>query len=145
MEPVIRNAGPNDSTAIANLSRQLGYEANEIQIKNRLEALLANNGNCVFVAVENDAVIGWIHAFYSLQVESDFFVEIGGLVIDEKHRRKGIGQLLIDKINPWAISKGCTKIRVRCNTKRKESHLFYHGIGFTETKEQKIFDKQITL
>ena len=145
MKLLIRNAQPDDSAFITNLSRQLGYETSEIQIKNRLETLLANNDNCVFVAVENDAVIGWIHAFHSLQVESDFFVEIGGLVIDEKHRRKGIGQLLIDKIDPWAKSKGCTKIRVRCNAKRKESHLFYHRVGFTETKEQKIFDRQIGL
>ena len=145
MELVIRNAEPNDSAYITDLSRQLGYETDEIRMKNRLEVILANTDNCVFVAVENNDIIGWIHAFYSLQVESDFFVEIGGLVIDEKHRRKGIGELLINHISPWAKSKGCTKIRVRCNTKRKESHLFYHGIGFTETKEQKIFDKQIEL
>ncbi|MGH2666446.1 GNAT family N-acetyltransferase [Flavobacterium sp.] len=143
MDLSIRNAKVNDSLFIVELSRQLGYETNEIQIKKRLEAILANNDNCVFVAEENNVVIGWIHAFHSLQVESDFFVEIGGLVIDENHRRKGIGQLLIGKINTWAKSKECQKIRVRCNTKRKESHIFYQQIGFTETKEQKIFDKQI--
>ena len=143
MELQIRNAETKDSKAIVTLSGQLGYESTESQIRERLEILVANKDHCVLVAEENGIVAGWIHAFHSLQVESGFFVEIGGLVIDENHRRKGIGQLLIGQMLPWAKSRGCLKIRVRCNTKRAASHLFYHTIGFTETKEQKIFDKEI--
>ncbi|HAD98712.1 MAG TPA: GNAT family N-acetyltransferase, partial [Cryomorphaceae bacterium] len=30
--------------------------------------------------------------------------------------------------------------RVRCNVIRRESHRFYEKIGFTENKEQKVFD-----
>ncbi|TGD57991.1 GNAT family N-acetyltransferase [Flavobacterium humi] len=143
MELRIRNAETKDSEAIANLSGQLGYESTESQIRKRLEILLASKDHCVLVAVEDGIVAGWIHAFHSVQVESGFFVEIGGLVIDENHRRKGIGQLLMERVLPWAKSRGCLKIRVRCNTKRAASHLFYRSIGFTETKEQKIFDREI--
>lgn len=88
-------------------------------------------------------MVGWVHGFYSLRVESDPFIEIGGLVVDENHRQKGIGVQLVEKVNTWASTKGCNKLRVRCNTIRLESHEFYNLIGFTLNKEQKVFDRGV--
>lgn len=143
MEILIRKAKIKDAVPISKLSNELGYMADISSTKNRLETILQLNDHKVFTAFVNGSIIGWIHGFYTLRIESDAFIEIGGLVVGEKYRRKGIGQLLVDSVMNWAKSKDCKKVRVRCNTLRTDSHTFYEQIGFTLNKEQKIFDKQL--
>lgn len=137
---VSRVAELKDSESIAGLSNQLGYETTNEKIRNRLSEILNNTDNCVFVVVDNENIIGWIHGFYSLKLESDSYIEIAGLVVDQNYRRKGVGRMLINNVTEWAQLKKNNKIRVRCNVRRKEAHLFYSTMGFVEIKEQKIFD-----
>lgn len=144
MNPLLRNATFNDSECIAELTGQLGYKTTGEKMLKRLSGLLNNSNHCVYVASDDENVIGWIHAFYSLTVESDPLMEIAGLVIDEQHRNKGIGQMLVIKVITWAHIKEVSKIRVRSRIIRKEAHLFYQQLGFTEVKEQKVFDLLLT-
>lgn len=143
MQILIRIAEINDFKPITELSNQLGYKTQNADIKKRLKKVLENTDNCVYVATENEKIVGWIHGFYSLRIESDFFVEIGGLVVDENFRKNGIGKKLVDKVMEWSKLKNCEKVRVRCNVIRKESHKFYENIGFEINKEQKIFSKPV--
>lgn len=143
MTTTTRIATINDVEYITELSCQLGYETTREKTQQRLAEILNNTDNCVFVAVNNAKVIGWIHGFYSLRVESESFVEIGGLVVDKNYRKKGVGKLLIETVYKWSILKKCRNSRVRSNTIRKETHQFYKKLGFTETKEQKVFGKQL--
>ena len=143
MEITIRDAEINDSESITELSNQLGYQALNTDIQNRLKKLLESPDNCVYVATESRKVVGWIHGFYSMRVESDFFVEIGGLVVNENFRKNGIGKKLVGKVIEWTELKNCSTVRVRCNVIRKESHKFYENIGFEINKEQKIFNKPL--
>lgn len=143
MSTSIRIATTNDVEYITELSCQLGYETTREKTQQRLAEILNHTDNCVFVAVNDAKVIGWIHGFYSLRVEAENFVEIGGLVVDKNYRKKGIGKLLIETVYEWSRLKECRNIRVRSNTIRKEAHQFYKKLGFTETKEQKVFGKQL--
>lgn len=143
MKLSVRNAEIKDTETIAELSSQLGYKSADNIIRERLRAILSDDENCVFVAIESEKVVGWIHGFYSQRIESDAFIEIGGLVVDTDYREQGIGKLLVAKINAWSLTKGCKKVRVRCNTIRKETHIFYEKLGFELNKEQKIFDKKL--
>ena len=143
IEISIRIAEINDSESITELSNQLGYKSKNSDIQERLKIILENAENCVYVAIENGKILGWIHGFYSLRIESEFFVEIGGLVVDENYRKCGIGKKLVDKITDWTKLKNCEKVKVRCNVIRKESHRFYENIGFEINKEQKIFNKHL--
>ena len=118
---------------------QTSWDTNTI--KKRLLEILAHPDDVVYVACLDDQVKGWVHGFYSRRVESDSFVEIGGLVVDAHYRNRSIGRLLVDEILEWARTKGCEKVRVRTNTIREEAHQFYLKRGFLLNKEQKIFDK----
>lgn len=144
MKIIIRNANPTDSESLNELVSQLGYLSDLEKTKKRLNVLLTEDKyNVLNVAIFESKIIGWIHSFYALRLESDAFVEIGGLVVHDQYRNKGVGKLLVDSITQWAKDKECKTIRVRCNTKRIESHLFYEKINFQLNKEQKIFDKKI--
>jgi GNAT superfamily N-acetyltransferase len=72
-------------------------------------------------------------------LESNPFVEVGGLVVDENYRSKGIGKKLVEQIKQWCVEKHISTLRVRSQVKRKEAHQFYLANGFTEIKEQKVF------
>jgi GNAT superfamily N-acetyltransferase len=91
------------------------------------------------VAMVENKIIGWIHAFITIRIETKPFVEIEGLVVDENLRNKSVGRKLVDAIAVWCRKENISVLRVRCNTRRIETHLFYKKLDFAETKEQKIF------
>ncbi len=51
---------------------------------------MGNIDNCAFVAIIEGKIIGWIHAFKALRIETKPFIEIGGLVVDEIYREKKV-------------------------------------------------------
>ncbi|WP_276499614.1 GNAT family N-acetyltransferase [Pontibacter litorisediminis] len=134
----IRTLTSDDAKAITNLSSQLGYTASVAETKVWLQEILGSKDHCAFGAVLKDQLIGWIHGFYTLRLESGTFVEIGGLVVDENYRRTGAGRKLVEQVRAWARQKGVCSVRVRCNTQRTDTHTFYKAIGFEEVKEQKV-------
>src|SRR6185369_4469418 len=99
--------------------------------------------HAIFVLSQENQMTGWIHGIYSLRVESDPFVEIGGLVVDKDFRRQGSGKFLVNKIIEWSLSRNCHLIRVRCNIIRREANAFYGAIGFNEIKQQKVYDMNV--
>jgi GNAT superfamily N-acetyltransferase len=143
MKIEIRQIKPQDSSAITELSHQLGYPLSQDQISKNIEVVLTNKDHDAFVAVHEKQIVGWIGVAQTIMIEMTPYCEINGLVIDEKFRGKGIGKLLIEKVKQWAKEKGNDKIRLRCNVIRKETHLFYQHLGFIETKEQKNFEISI--
>lgn len=65
--------------------------------------------------------------------------EIGGLIVSEKYRRKGVGQRLVERAEDWARNKNYEGLIVRSDVKRTESHYFYPQIGYELLKDQKVY------
>lgn len=145
MSITLRTMESLDASAISALSHQLGYPATQDDAHRRITDVLEHTDHCAFVAILEEQVVGWIHGFHMINLESDAFVAIAGLVVDENHRRKGIGKMLVEAVADWSVSKKCGRVRVRCNAKRVESHLFYENLGFQEVKVQKIFDLRVDI
>ena len=143
MDVLIRPAREGDAAEIARLSSQLGYPTTEIKIRSRLQRLLASPLDLVLVAASNDTVVGWIHGVLSQLLESEFRVEISGLVVDESFQRQGIGRKLVQHIEEWANERGVGELSVRCRTTRLEAHKFYESLGFAAVKTQIAFRKQL--
>lgn len=136
----LRTAQLHDAASLAELSGELGYPSGKKSLESRLQQLLQKDDHCVFVALQKDSIIGWVHGFYTLRVESDPFVEIGGLVVSEGYRGQGVGKALVQEVTRWAQQIPCYKVRVRSNVLRTESHGFYEGMGFVKVKEQVVLD-----
>ena len=135
---------PKDSQSVSDLSKQFGYDLSTEETRNQIKSVNLMEDHCAFVAIiEDEKIVGWAHAFIATRIETKSFVEIGGLVVDENFRNKGIGKKLIDRIKEWCVEKGISLLRVRCNTKRVEAHKFYSKIGFEESKEQKVFTMKV--
>jgi N-acetylglutamate synthase-like GNAT family acetyltransferase len=136
----IRSAHPGDILSLTALTIQLGYAAEEKQIEIRFNRILQEREHQVWVAITENKVSGWVHAFITHRIESDSFVEIGGLVVDDRKRGNGIGQQLVAAVHQWAIQTKHSKVRVRSNVLRQQAHSFYQKMGYELNKEQKVFD-----
>lgn len=141
----IRNATIEDATALADLSTQLGYPTTIQESVGRLSAILRYDEHTVIVACsDGDSIVGWAHVFLTHRIESEPFAEVGGFIVEEQHRRKGVGRCLLSAVEEWVIHHGVKKLRVRCQSIRNDAHVFYEQLGFTRTKNQHVFDKIVT-
>jgi GNAT superfamily N-acetyltransferase len=78
-----------------------------------------------------------------LTLESGLRVEITGLVVDDKARRRGVGRLLVEQIEGWAKSGNCRVLGVSSNVLRAESHAFYESLGYLQAKTQHSYRKTL--
>ena len=129
----------DDASAVNLLSRQLGYPLSIQQTLQNIQAVLKSKDHTAFVAETENKIVGWIGAAQSIMLEVMPHCEINGLVIDENFRGKGVGKLLIEKVKQWAKEKGNDTLRLHCNVKRTNAHLFYEHLGFKEVKQQKNY------
>ena len=143
MEINIRSISEQDAAAVNKLSTQLGYAMPIEQTLANIRSVLGTKGHNAFVALHANKIVGWIGVAEALQIESAPFSEIRGVIVDEQYRGHGIGKLLIEKVKQWSKEAGNKTVRLRCNTIRKEAHLFYQHLGFNEIKEQKVFEMKV--
>jgi len=142
----IRRAEEQDCAEVTRLASQLGYPVSVDVMRLRLQRLLNGSGDIVFVAEagDGDGLAGWIQGSLSQYLESDYRVEIAGLIVDDRFHRRGIGRDLVKRVESWAIEQGATQSSVRCRTTRPEAHTFYGGLGYVQTKTQIVFRKPLS-
>jgi GNAT superfamily N-acetyltransferase len=142
----IRKAVPADASGIARLTRQLEYLCTTEEIQQRIDSIAGRQDHLLLVCVngeQKDRIDGWLQACSSVTIAFGFRVEIVGLVVDAKERRKGVGSRLVAQAEKWAAAIGSESIRVRSNVQREESHGFYAKIGYIENKTQVVYLKEI--
>lgn len=143
MEISIREIWVEDAGQIVALSEQLGYTMSLTDTQKQIEEIVESKSDKAFVAIDRGKIIGWMHVFYTSRLESKSFCEIGGLVVDENCRGRGVGKLLVEQAKQWCLAKGCEKLKVRSNVIRDKAHAFYLSCNFNDAKEQKVFEINI--
>jgi GNAT superfamily N-acetyltransferase len=140
----IRPARRADAEAIALLAAQLGYPAPAHEVALLLASVLPLPDHAVFVAEdEQGRIAGWLHVFIAKRLFVLPFAELGGIVVNEAHRCRGIGAALLAKAEEWALGAGCSVLRIRSNTRRVEVDSFYRDRGFDLSKTQSVFEKSL--
>lgn len=132
-----------DVDAVAELLLQLGYLNEKADIAVKISRLSSSDKDLLCGSYDGDRLAGIIHASVMSRLTSPDFIEIVSLVIDKEYRRRGLGRGLVSAVIKWAEGRGIGNVRVRCNKIRLESHEFYRSIGFTEKKEQKVFEADV--
>lgn len=137
----VRRARANDAERIAELMRQLGYDAPASEIAKRIER--SDDDRAVFVAEADAVTLGW-----AAICAEEGFVEgrqawIEGFVVDERVRSGGIGAQLLATAEAWARERGCGVMRVQSNVLRERAHGFYERHGYAKIKAQFAFRKTL--
>jgi GNAT superfamily N-acetyltransferase len=130
----VRAARRDDAADVAALLDQLGYPADVAQVERRLDVLLGAREESLFVADLDGRVVALSRLQVSPALEYDGLVgKLGALVVDERHRRRGIGRALVQAVEEEARHRGCVLLFLTTADRRKDAHAFYARIGYQET------------
>jgi GNAT superfamily N-acetyltransferase len=86
----------------------------------------------LLVAEENGEVIGTtvLAVLPGFAHGTSPFAVVEYVVVDESHRHKGIGKLLMEYCIDKAKKAGCYKMMLTSDNRRDEAHKFYRSLGF---------------
>lgn len=141
-EILIRRIEPADAAAVSALCPQLGYERSPAAIQKWIEELNRHpRPQAAFVACAGEQVIGWVEVSIELRLQSPPRALIGGLVIQEDLRNRGIGRKLSVHAEDWAWRQGVNVVRVTSRSTREAAHRFYLRDGYREVKTSLVFEK----
>ena len=136
---VIRRSHESDANAIASLAARLGCTVSGREVSSLQASILLLPDHAVFLAeYERRRSAGWLHVFVSRRVVVSPFAELGGIVVDDAHRRSGIGSALLAKAEDWALRAGCLVLRIRSNAERVQADTFYRDCGVDLSKTQSL-------
>jgi len=139
----VRPLTTEDAEAASSLSTQLGYPCDAATMHERIHQLVKSGDRIAFVAILEDAVVGWADAGIERHLQSPDVVELGGLVVDKGHRGLGIGRRLCEAVEAWAIQQEIPRVRVRSQIKRQDAHRFYLRDGYKHIKTSEVFEKRL--
>ena len=130
----IRDARLEDAAALARLIDQLGYPTTQEAVAERLRRLEASPADRVFVAELEGEVVGAASVHVALTLEYDEpAAKLSAIVVDEGHRRQGIGEALARAVEEEAEARGCRLVFLTTAERRADAHAFYRRLGYEET------------
>jgi len=139
---LIRSARLDDAAAITSLTNQLGYSIDETRTRDLLGYLLNATERDVLV-FDDRGVVAWLGLSVAHGLTADPHAEVMGLIVDQNHRSRGLGSMLMTAGEDWARAKGCSRLRLRTNLIRAGAHRFYERLGYSTVKEQRVYEKEL--
>jgi GNAT superfamily N-acetyltransferase len=143
MKVTLRDARLQDAEAISRLTGHLGYDVSSSDVAARLTRLMPHLDHRFFIADVDGRAVGWLHVSAAEYLETGAFAVINGLVVDRAARSSGIGKLLLERAEAWAIERGLPAIRLWSTTSRDRAHRFYERHGYVNIKTQFAFIKSL--
>jgi GNAT superfamily N-acetyltransferase len=143
----VRRAAVADAQEIARLAAQFGHPVLVRELATGIAKLDAMPSQYLVVAEDPGAsirLLGWLQAERRLVLTAGERAEIIGLVVDAAARRRGVGTLLVNAVQEWALAANLGQIVVRSNVVRDASHVFYLARGFSRVKTQHIYAKSLS-
>lgn len=97
----------------------------------------ATPGNQVLVAELHGEVVGMCQLvmFRHIQEAGGRCAEIESVHVDERHRGRGIGGVLVEAAVDEARRSGCYRVQLTSNKSRSDAHRFYLTHGFEASHE----------
>ena len=137
----MRPIEPRDAEAVAGLIVQLGYARPLEEVIGWIEGLEPDRG-AALVACLGDEVVGWIEVSLQSHLATAPYALIGGLVVKDGVRGRGIGRLLCGRAEDWAWARGVGAMRVASRVTRDDAHRFYLRDGYGTVKTSVVFEKK---
>jgi GNAT superfamily N-acetyltransferase len=138
MMTLVRLATEKDIPRILELYRQLSFNPTEhrspsvAECQQVFQKMSTLPGYELLVAEEDGKVVGStvLAILPGFAHGTSPFAVVEYVVVDEKHRSRGIGKLLMAYVIARAKKAGCYKIMLTSDKRRKQAHEFYRSLGF---------------
>lgn len=110
-----------------------GTDTNYEKMKKVYEWMKNNPDYTVLCAKYQGEIVGSLMGVANRELIGDCrpFMVIENVVVSDKHRRMGIGRVLMERLEKVAIEKECTFMMLISRMHRKEAHKFYESVGFS--------------
>lgn len=142
MGVAIREIQIQDAEAVSALVAELGYQRSPAQIRGWIDELRrAHREGEAFVALLDGDIAGWVEISMERRLQAAAFALIGGLVVKDGLRGRGIGRQLCARAEAWAWAHGVESVRVTSRSTRADAHRFYLREGYGEVKTSLVFEK----
>ena len=131
----IRDAQPGDVDALIALLAQMdppGEAPDRDAALSAIDAIDRQPGMRHVVAVVEGAVVGsvMLAIMPNLSHHAQPWAQLENLVVDEAHRRTGVGRALMAWCEDTARDAGCYKLQFQSRNHRRDSHRFYRRLGY---------------
>lgn len=133
---MIRSYQEEDAQSCQQLLVELGYPSQLGELRERLTHLLAHPDYECLVYEEKGQVIGLLgYAKMYFFERSGTYIRILALIVDSRHRKKGIATALLDRVQDIGKETACQVMALNSGTgdKRQDAHRFYEHYGFEQT------------
>jgi RimJ/RimL family protein N-acetyltransferase len=138
---IVRRAEPGDAAALVELGREVGSEPGRWLIttddwrsaadeRRYLRALRRYEHAAVYVAEASDGLIVGRLSLARDQHPASAHVADLGLMVAATHRRRGIGQALLEEAVAWARERGVTKLELHVFPHNEAAIALYDRFGF---------------
>ena len=113
---------------------ELGYPSTPEQVTERLVRIAADPSMLAIVA-ETDGEVAGLGALHvqNLVERDESGCEVAALVVGERFRRRGIGELLMKAIEEEARARGGKHLVLNTAHRRADAHAFYEALGYEHT------------
>jgi ribosomal protein S18 acetylase RimI-like enzyme len=120
------------SDALPQIFRPVGGPARS---REYVEKIIANENAAIFVAEQQDILIGMIHSEVRTAPDVPLFVPrhfayIDDLVVSERFRHQGIGLALVERVHQWARDRGLTEVELGVWEFNTSARLLYEKLGY---------------
>jgi ribosomal protein S18 acetylase RimI-like enzyme len=104
--------------------------------RNFLEERLKNKDSVIFTAKDKTSVLGFTQLYPSFSsVAMRRIWILNDLYVEETHRRKGVGKLLMDTAERYARDTGAVKMILVTQFSNTAAQKLYEARGYVEDKE----------
>ncbi|MFE7083275.1 GNAT family N-acetyltransferase [Priestia megaterium] len=143
----VREFQTEDIPQLVHLMDQLGYPTSLEKLESRFSNIQSQPNYHTLVAELNNKVVGMVGLCHNLFYEYDSsYVRIVAFIVDADHRRKGIGEKLMNEAEKWAMEQEAAYIMLNSGNRkeRKAAHKFYLNMGYKDksTGFSKPLDQQ---
>lgn len=133
MKYEIRTAQPKDYNDLVDLMKELGYPTTINDLAERFNLLQEHNDYEALVFVKDGCVIGFAGLCKAFAFEfTGMYVRLLAFVVSSNQRNQGIGKLLLEACEEWAIRQGATAITLNSGNReeRQAAHALYKSNGY---------------
>ena len=129
---IYRKYERKDISAIRDiLENDLGYNCELDKLNKRINEMLKRGNYQIFVACDDDKVVGYIGcvSYLAFELENEG-MKIIALAVSKEYRRKGIGTELLKTAERWAKENNIEVILLNSGLPREDAHRFYESQGY---------------
>lgn len=128
---VIRKAKVGDYSRCLPLLTSLYHGDIGADFKNTFGSFITGDSSVVLLAQSPSGVIGILIGSYQIDIDWEGkTARIDAIVVDEKHRRTGIGKQLAHYFITLAEEQKCKAVKSRVNRKNEQAQKFHESLGF---------------